>query len=339
MYRAAAFLVPILTTAAVFAAPRIDLEVLAEPGLAASTVSQQWSKVLPELGVTSVRFRSPQPGERPAIKASGKGASAEYRITAQLNSRGALVLPAGQFALSDRAKLAKWLEGMIADGPENLGLSKSVFGLTSRQFEEARVALSPSVGVSTKGVPATKAIEQIREKLKLPLTISPEVVQSLAADEPVRDELKDVSLGTAIAAVARPAGAVLTPRVVAGAIQLHLTPATEKSESWPIGWPPLENKQKDLIPMFFEFLNVEIDDVPASEAISAIEGRLKVPFLYDHNNIVRHRVDLNKKVKVPAGKTYYRRIFDRVLFQADLKCEIRVDEAARPLIWITTLKK
>jgi hypothetical protein len=256
-----------------------------------------------------------------------------------MNSRGALVTPAGQFALSDRAKLSKWLEGIMADGPENLGQPKSVFGLTARQFEEVRTALSPRVGVATKGVPGSKAIEQIRGKLKLQLTIDPTIEQSLAADDPVRDELQEVSLGTAIATIARPAGAVLVPRAAGGKIELRLIPAKENLESWPIGWPPEEKKERDLIPILFEFLNVEIDNVPASKAIGAIEGRLKVPFLFDHNNMVRHRVDLNKNVKVPAGKTYYRRIFDRVLFQADLKCEVRVDEAGNPLVWITTLKK
>jgi hypothetical protein len=339
MIRTLAGFVLVCVTSAAFAAPRLEMEVLVEPGLAASTASQQWSKALAELGVTNVRFRTPQPGERPEVKASGKGQSAEYRITAQMNSRGALVTPAGQFTLSDRAKLSKWLEEMVADGPENLGQPKTIFGLTPRQFEEVRRALSPRVGFATKGVPAPKVVEQIRGKLSLPFSIDAAIDQALAADDPVRDELRDVSVGTALAAIGRPAGAALVPRAVAGKVELRLSPAKENVESWPIGWPPEEKKERDLIPMLFEFLNVDIDNVPASEAVTAIEGRLKVPFLFDHNNMVRHRVDLNKKVKVPAGKTYYRRIFDRVLFQADLKCEVRVDEAGQPLIWITTLKK
>ena len=77
--------------------------------------------------------------------------------------------------------------------------------------------------------------------------------------------------------------------------------------------------------------------MPAEQAIEAIKGRIKVPVLMDHNNLVRGRVDLKKAVKVPAGKTFYRRILDRVLFQVGLKAEVRVDDAEKPLIWITTL--
>jgi hypothetical protein len=321
------------------AKPRVEMEVLAEPGLATNTAAQQWAKLLAELGVTNVRFRPPQPGERTGVKATGKGEAAEFHITAQMNNRGAIVTPAGQFALSDRAKLAKWLEEMTTAGPENLGQPKSVFGLTARQFDEVRSALSARVGLSTKGVPPQKVIEQIRGQLKLPLTIDAATDQALAADEPVRDELQDLSLGTALAAIARPAGAVLLPQVSVGKIELRLTTPKEGSQSWPIGWPPEGKKDRDLVPMLFDFINVDIENTPASEAITAIQGRLKVPFLFDHNNMVRHRIDLNKKVKMPAAKTYYRRILDRLLFQADLKCEVRVDEAGQPLVWITTLKK
>ena len=65
--------------------------------------------------------------------------------------------------------------------------------------------------------------------------------------------------------------------------------------------------------------------------------RLKTPLVWDYNSMVRGRVDLKKTVKVKAGKTYYRRILDQVLYQAGLKCEVRTDDAGKPLLWITTL--
>ncbi len=321
------------------AKPQIEMEVLAEPGLSTNTSAQQWTKLLAELGVTNARFRGAQPGERIAIKASGNGETAEYQITVQMNNRGALITPGGQFALSDREKLAKWLASITSAGPENLGQPTSIFGLTPRQFAEVRTALATRVGFATKGMAPQKAIEQIRNQLKLPLMIDPAVDNALLADDPVRDELQDLTAGTALAAIARPAGAILTPQLSAGKIELRMLPAKAGGASWPIGWPPEGKKDRDLMPMLFEFINVEIDDVPATEAMTAIQGRLKAPLLFDHNNLVRHRIDLKKPVKLPAGKTYYRRIIDRLLFQVGLKCEIRVDEASQPFIWISTLKK
>ena len=62
---------------------------------------------------------------------------------------------------------------------------------------------------------------------------------------------------------------------------------------------------------------------------------MKAPLLFDHNGMVQERVDLTKKVKVQAGKSYYRRILDRVLFQVKLKAEVRLDDAGKPLIWVS----
>ncbi|MCC7087323.1 MAG: hypothetical protein IT427_20165 [Pirellulales bacterium] len=325
-------------TAAPTAKPIVEMEVLAEPGWSSSAAAQQWAKILAEIGVSNVRFRGPEPGERPTVKASGTGRHAEFRITAQLNSRGAMVTPGGQFAPSDRAKLSKWLSELTSAGPENLGQSKTVFGLYPKQYDQVRSALRPKVGATTKGANPPKVLEQIRRRLELPLAVDPAIDQALAADDPVRDELQDVSLGTALAAIARPVGAVLLPKSAGGTLELHLTLAQPDGQSWPIGWPPDDKKERDLIPMLFDFLNVDISDVPATEAIAAIQGRLKVPFLYDHNNMLRHKIDLSKRVTIPPGKTYYKRAIDRVLFQTGLKCEVRVDEAGEPIVWITTLK-
>ena len=150
--------------------------------------------------------------------------------------------------------------------------------------------------------------------------------------------LEGVASGTALAAIARPAGGALVPRFVDGNLELQLTAAKEGIQSWPIGWPPGEKDEGKIIPPLFEFIKVEIDNTPAEEALAAIQARLKTPFLYDHNNMARDRIDLAKKVKVPAGKTFYKKILDQVLFQAGLKCEVRLDDAGKPLVWITTLK-
>jgi hypothetical protein len=42
---------------------------------------------------------------------------------------------------------------------------------------------------------------------------------------------------------------------------------------------------------------------------------------------------------VPASRTTYSLLLGKVLFQARLKSEIRIDEADGPLLWITTIKR
>jgi hypothetical protein len=121
-------------------------------------------------------------------------------------------------------------------------------------------------------------------------------------------------------------------------VQYRLVTAQGASEVWPIGWPT-EKQPAKVAPKLFEFLNAEIEGVSAGEAIEAIRGRLDVPFLFDHNNIALHRVDLTKEVVVPSKRTYYSRVLEQVLFKAGMKYEVRVDENERPFLWITTLKR
>jgi hypothetical protein len=140
-----------------------------------------------------------------------------------------------------------------------------------------------------------------------------------------------------LAAIARPVGGQLIVRRSGEAVELALVPA-RGAEAWPIGWRPKEKSDGKLMPASFEFLTVEIDSVPASEAIETVQSRLKAPMLFDHNNIARHRIDLSKRVTIPAGRTYYLRALDRMLFQVGLKCEVRVDDAGTAFLWATTLK-
>jgi hypothetical protein len=88
------------------------------------------------------------------------------------------------------------------------------------------------------------------------------------------------------------------------------------------------------------FLNVEIENTPLAGALDAIRTRLDLPLLFDHNSLVRHRIDPTEiHVSLPAGRTYYQGALDRLLNQAQLKSDLRVDEADRPFLWISTLKK
>jgi hypothetical protein len=86
-------------------------------------------------------------------------------------------------------------------------------------------------------------------------------------------------------------------------------------------------------------LTVEIEQTPLAEAAVAISERVKAPLLIDHNGLAREKVDFAKKVGFPRGSTYYGRALDRLLFQAKLKFDIRLDEADKPFLWITTLKQ
>ncbi len=318
------------------AVPRIEMEVAVDPGLQANVAAQRWAKTLSDLGVDNVRFRPLKNGDQVKVQQQTSGQAGLIQITAQLNNRGEIVTSGGQFLPSDVGKLKKWLADVQAGGGV-AGERKTVFGLSGDQFAEVKRVLSAPVIFSTKGLRPEKVLADIKPGLALPLVIDPAIERAIIGDEPVRDELQGLSIGTALAAIARPAGGVLAPRPAGKQVQLALMSPTSGGDMWPIGWPPEEKDEQKLVPALYEFINVDIDGVPAGEAITALQGRLNVPMLFDHNGMVRQRIDLKKTVKVPPGKTYYRRIFERVLNQIGLRSEVRVDDAGKPLIWVTPM--
>ena len=63
---------------------------------------------------------------------------------------------------------------------------------------------------------------------------------------------------------------------------------------------------------------------------------MEVPLLFDERVLAVRSIDPAKiEVSFPRGKTYIRRAVDRVLSQARLAGELRVDEAEKPFYWIT----
>ena len=154
----------------------------------------------------------------------------------------------------------------------------------------------------------------------------------------VAEQLEGLSSGSALAYVLRPAGYCLTVRPGARGPTVEVARARRGQEVWPVGWEPEEKKPKTM-PALYEFHNVNIQNVSAERALNAIGRILKTPVLIDHNALARHGIDpAEAMVSYPRSRTTYSLVLRRILFQAKLKYELRVDESGSPLLWITTLK-
>ena len=128
------------------------------------------------------------------------------------------------------------------------------------------------------------------------------------------------------------------PRPAAGGLAYAVGKAPLDKEIWPIGWPP-EKPLAQTVPSLYEFHNVNVQNATAAKALAAIAARLKVPVLMDYNAMARHGVDPAKTlVSFPSARTTYSLALRKLLFQAGLQFEVRLDEAGKPFLWITTVK-
>jgi hypothetical protein len=250
-----------------------------------------------------------------------------------------LYLPGGRFRLQDHAGLQRWLRDLPAGSTANRDQrSSNEFGLSDQALVEVFDRLTVRVRQPTKGQSASRVIQQIGRDLTLPLQIDRTVDNRLRSNERVIDELSGLSSGTALAAVLRPLGLALVPKDSTGTIRLEVTSARTAKHAWPIGWTS-EKPARDVLPKLFEFLEVEIAKTPLDQALAALQARLQVPFLVDHNALARQQIDLKQiQVNFPAKRSFYQRILDRALYQASLEAEVRVDEAEQPFLWISPIR-
>lgn len=314
---------------------RVELVLLISPQ-AGLTDPQTWAKALGEAGVQQVQIRQASPTDRPGIERLGAGEPPLYRVTGILKGQE-VVLPGATFRLSQVRQLARWLEELAAEGPPQERPARGPFGLTAPQLEKVRADLAQPVGFSTRSMDRAEAAARIGQKLQFPLQPAPSRLPGLAGDK-VAEELSTLSCGTALAYLLRPAGYALLPRSEGGRILYSLERMRPGMEIWPVGWEP-EKPLRDLAPKLFESLDVRIENVSAAKALEAVADRLQMVYLLDHNALARHGIEPEKApVSLPPGRITYGRILDRLLFQAGLKYEVRIDETGTPFLWITTIK-
>lgn len=318
-------------------APRVSLELVTQRGLSA-TAPQEWQRELAELGISGLRIRSATGADEMSIKQLGSADAPSYKVVGILAADGVLYLPGGKFTLHDTGKLRKWLDTLRDDGAEGVTGQRSAFGLTASQLEKVNGDLQTPVRFSTGDMSAQAAVGQIAAGLRIPLSLEAGAARALGGVK-LSNELQGLSSGTALAVIVRPGGLVFAPRRERGGqLEYRIGRPQAGRDAWPIGWKP-QKRRSQVLPDLFEMLNVEIREISVAQAVAAIQGRLKVPFLYDRNAIALYDADpAAADASVPAKRMSYSLVLRRVLAQSKLKFELRVDEREKPFLWITTVK-
>ena len=316
---------------------RVQLELIGE-ARAGPTALQEWARTLGKAGIHNVRIRAGGAAARVGVEVRGTQSRPLYVVTGIVRSRDELILPPGRFRRADVGRLARWLDELARLGPEDQREPPASFGLTAKQFKQIRDDMSRPVGFSTKGMIRRQVVKHIADSLTLPLRIEPGPAAGLDEDK-VAEELSSLSSGTALAYVLRPAGLCLAPRRADGRPEHVVFKSRPGLEVWPVGWEP-QKPVREVLPALYKFHNINLQDVPVTRVLDAIGKHMKVPVLIDHSALARHGIDMAKAlVTHPRGRTTYSLVLQKVLFQAGLKFEVRVDEADRPFFWISTIKK
>lgn len=310
------------------------------PG-AASEQSQQWAEILADVGADRVKITSAD-GARAAIDESEFGGQTLITVTGVLSRNGQLSLPGATFSPRDAGRIRQWIEQLRADGATVTVSEKMAFGLTADQLVGLNNRLAQPAEFDTKGQKIGDVVTRIRQELNVPLQVESSARSKLAGEEIVAEEMHGLSVGTVLAAAVRPLGLVVVPtRPLGGDVELTLVDSQSADEHWPVGWP-IESAPAKTAPAIFERFNFELNQAPLSDALAAIEKKTSVPILYDHNALARDGLELSKiRVDYHKKKQTYFSVIDDLLAQSRprLKLEIRVDEAQRPFLWISTIHR
>ncbi|MFV1965421.1 MAG: hypothetical protein ACC628_08365 [Pirellulaceae bacterium] len=321
--------------------PRIRVELATESGFPIDG-QRRWIETLKDLNLAGLRIRKARFREQVGVTNQGTEAAPVYSVVGLLTDRNRLILPGAEFSINDRSGIARWFEKLRTDGLSGPTEQPLAFGLSGDELVSFHEQVAKPLMFDTQGRRAGDVVRQIVNERGLACEVTARATTTFHRNEAVLDELRGVSAGTALAATLRPLGLVAAPRKKApGRVELLIAEVREIEETWPVGWP-LQQSPYKVAPDLFKKPPVEIKNTPLSKVLAAIQQRANVPFLLDHNSLARQNIDPGQvMVSYPRRPTRYsyRKIINSILFKAKLTSELRVDEAGKPFLWISTAKK
>jgi hypothetical protein len=331
------------------AAAPIELELATERGVQI-TAPREWLQLLTAIGIDNVQIRAFRAGDKPLAENRGSDERPRYHVVGILTSRHQLQLPGATFSRGDRARLKDYFAQLTADGAESLTAPRGRFGLTEKEMTAVLADLAQPIEFQTKGQPVPDVMERLQAKFKVRVALDGRTDRVLRNAEPCRDELEGLASGTGLAILLRSSRLALRPDKTRGKpleyrVESLAAESIDKETlgkadgndlaSWPIGWEP-QKTPGELAPSLFEYRNAEVSGFTLEETLAAIGQRVKIPMYIDHAVLAEHQIDPAKiQVRLARTRTYYTRVIDRVLAQAKLGSQIRVDEAGTPFLWIT----
>lgn len=309
----------------------VDLEIAIMPG-APITAPQEWAKRLGDMGIERVQIRSMHGQEKPSTKMNDDGTRVD--VLAVLTGQEELVFADRRFRVGQTSELRTYIETL----PEQIveaGIVRGPFRLTEQEFNTVMTELGKPLPDSTLGKTSGRLLAAAKTIVRLPIEEQTSAHALLQTGKPIAVELNKLSVGTALVIALRNDGLTLRPVHVPGGLELVVEPYKRGQEVWPAGWQA-EQSPRLVAPKLFESLNIEIEGYTLAKALTALEPRLGLPVVMDEWTLRQQQIEPGKiSVKLPAKKTFLKNAVDKLLSQARLASEIRIDEAGTAFLWIT----
>jgi hypothetical protein len=313
------------------AKPIIDLEIAIMPNTSI-TAPQEWAKRLGDMGIERVQIRSMHGREKPSTKMSDDGTRVD--VLAVLTGQEELIFADRRFRVGQTAELRTYIETL----PEQIveaGIVRGPFRLTEQEFNTVMTELGKPLSGSTRGKTSRDLLDDAKNIIRLPIEEHAAARALLKTGKPIAAELNKLSLGTALVIALRNDGLTLRPVHVPGGLQIVVEPYKRGQEVWPAGWKA-EQSPRLVAPKLFESLNIEVQGYTLAKALTALEPRLGVPVVMDEWVLAEQEIAPEKiSVKLPAKKTFLKNAVDKLLSQARLASEIRIDDAGTAFLWVT----
>lgn len=316
----------------------LTVEIMA-PGIGGDRLApQRWQQVFRDIG-EGVRIRQALPGDKPEVSETKRGPLRMVKIVGALDRNGILVFPKHEFKLQEADQLAKWIEELKQYGAQGAPDGQPLWGLSEVQFKELMQVLAVKNLHATKGVTLANALQQmpVPESTPVEYHSTAELILDATQGHPLQVEVKNASVGTALASILSQSGLGFQPyRQPDGSIHLLVQPLKNLKDPWPVGFDVDEKTPRnEVLPSLFEMVNAGFDSITLRDVFEVVTEQTGVPIIVDYTGCVARGVDpATHRVSYPRKKTAYALVIRSVVRGSTLNYKFRQDESGTPFIYV-----
>ena len=121
-----------------------------------------------------------------------------------------------------------------------------------------------------------------------------------------------------------------------GHYDMEIDRGNESSNLWPIGWKP-EQSFSEILPAYFRAIPLDVEDVEVSSLVGAISDKIGVSDFSSAHELTAKGLDINTlKYTRKNDRISPARLLTAVGDKLELGFDVRVDEAGKMFLWVTT---